>query len=101
MLSRRGLAVSFIDDQDGMDVDNAPCLTLTSMVPELVKLIKGIPRNLTLKAGDYFGHEVMVDHQKYAATVVSLQTMTGWKISRKVLAQNIPLDKLRRAKTPV
>lgn len=68
-----------------------------SPFPELVKLIKGVPRNLTLKAGDYFGHEVMVDQQKYAATVVSLQTMTGWRVNRSVLAQTVPLDKLRRA----
>lgn len=74
---------------------------ITSGACELVKLIKGIPRNLTLKAGDYFGHEVMVDHQKYAATVVSLQTMTGWKITRKALAQTVPLDSLRRSKTPM
>jgi serine/threonine protein phosphatase PrpC/CRP-like cAMP-binding protein len=68
------------------------------VITELVRLIKGVPRNLTLKAGDYFGHEVMVDKQKYAATVVSLQTMTGWRIDRTVLAQTVPLDKLRRAK---
>jgi CRP-like cAMP-binding protein len=67
-------------------------------ITELVRLIKGVPRNLTLKAGDYFGHEVMVDKQKYAATVVSLQTVTGWRIDRTVLAQTVPLDKLRRAK---
>ena len=73
----------------------------TPFSPELVKLIKGIPRNLTLKAGDYFGHEVIVDQQKYAATVVSLQTMTGWKITRTTLAQTVPLDKLKRAGGPM
>lgn len=55
-------------------------------------------RNLTLKAGDYFGHEVIVDMQKYAATVAALQIVTGWRIDRNVLAQTVPLDKLRRAK---
>ena len=64
---------------------------------ELVKIVKGIPRNLTLRSGDYFGHEVMLDQEQYAATVVSLQTMTGWKITRKALAQTIPLERLRRA----
>jgi CRP-like cAMP-binding protein len=64
---------------------------------ELVKIIKGVPRNLTLKPGDYFGHEVMLDEQEYAATVVSLQSMTGWKITRRALAQTVPLDRLRRA----
>eukprot|EP00934_Nitzschia_sp_Nitz4_P007140 Nitzschia sp. Nitz4//scaffold101_size76361//18153//20439//NITZ4_005596-RA/size76361-augustus-gene-0.1-mRNA-1//1//CDS//3329532140//7130//frame0 len=70
---------------------------ITSGSCELVKLVKGVPRNLTLKAGDYFGHEVMVDQQKYAATVISLQTTTGWKIDRTVLSQTVPLDKLRRS----
>ena len=64
---------------------------------ELIKVVKGQPRNLTLKAGDYFGHEVMVDQQKYAATVVSMSTFTGWKIDRAVLSQTVPMDKLRQA----
>eukprot|EP00339_Tiarina_fusa_P012953 CAMPEP_0117002996 /NCGR_PEP_ID=MMETSP0472-20121206/4464_1 /TAXON_ID=693140 ORGANISM="Tiarina fusus, Strain LIS" /NCGR_SAMPLE_ID=MMETSP0472 /ASSEMBLY_ACC=CAM_ASM_000603 /LENGTH=748 /DNA_ID=CAMNT_0004703499 /DNA_START=143 /DNA_END=2389 /DNA_ORIENTATION=- len=68
---------------------------ITSGTCELVKVVKGQPRNLTLKAGDYFGHEVMVDQQKYAATVVSMSTFTGWKIDRAVLSQTVPLDQLR------
>jgi CRP-like cAMP-binding protein len=63
---------------------------------ELVKVIKGVPINSTLKAGDYFGHEVIVDQQKYSATVVSLQTTTGWKIDRTVLTNAVPVQKLRR-----
>jgi CRP-like cAMP-binding protein len=78
-------------------MDIAHILTPTFPTLELVKIMNGIPRNLTLKPGDYFGHEVMLDEQKYAATVVSLQTMTGWKITRRALAQTIPLEKLRRA----
>lgn len=65
---------------------------------ELVEFVKGIPQNQTLKAGDCFGQEVIVDQQNYAATVVSLQTTTGWKIDRVVLANTIPVDKLRRRK---
>lgn len=65
---------------------------------ELVKVVKGMPKNQTLKAGDCFGQEVIVDQQKYAATVVSLQTTTGWKIDRAVLAKTIPVDMLRRLK---
>jgi CRP-like cAMP-binding protein len=65
---------------------------------ELVEIVKGMPQNQTLKVGDSFGKEVIVDQQKYAATVVSLQTTTGWKIDRAVLADTIPLDKLRRRK---
>ena len=61
----------------------------------MVKLVKNVPRNKTLKAGDFFGHEVILDQQKYAATVVSLQTTTGWKIDRTVLTQTIGA-KLRR-----
>lgn len=56
-----------------------------------------MPRNLTLKAGEYFGHEVIVDSQKYAATVVALQTTTGWKIDRGTISKSIPLDKLKRS----
>lgn len=62
----------------------------------MVKLVKGMPRNSTLKAGDHFGQEVIVDQQKYSSTVVSLQTTTGWKIDRAVLAQTVPVSKLRR-----
>lgn len=69
---------------------------ITSGSCELVKLIKGMPRNLTLKAGEYFGHEVIVDQQKYAATVVSLQTTTGWKVDRATVSKTIAIDKLRR-----
>ena len=53
---------------------------------------------MQLKAGDYFGHEVIVDQQKYGSTVVSLQTTTGWKIDRTVLTQTVPPSKLK--KTP-
>jgi CRP-like cAMP-binding protein len=69
-----------------------------SSILELVKLVKGGPRNRTLKAGDCFGQEIIVDQQKYAATVVSLQTTTGWKIDRAVLANAVPVEKLRRSK---
>ncbi|KAG7352827.1 mechanosensitive ion channel [Nitzschia inconspicua] len=71
---------------------------ITSGSCELVKIVKGIPQNQTLKAGDCFGQEVIVDQQKYGATVVSLQTTTGWKIDRAVLAKTVPVDKLRRRK---
>lgn len=70
---------------------------ITSGSCELVKVYKGVPRNLTLKAGEYFGQEVMLDLKKYAATVVSLQTTTGWKIDRKVLMQTVPVYKLRKS----
>lgn len=69
---------------------------LTFLHAELVQVIKGKPINSTLKAGDYFGHEVIVDRQKYSATVVSLQTTTGWKIDRTVLTNSIPVEKLKR-----
>jgi len=68
------------------------------LLTELVKIVNGVPRNETLKAGDCFGQEVMVDQQKYSATVVSLQTTTGWKIDRTILANTIPVEKLRRSK---
>ena len=61
---------------------------------ERVKVVKGVPQNSTLKPGDYVGHEVIVDQQKYAATVISLQTITGWKIDREVLTNLISVEKL-------
>jgi CRP-like cAMP-binding protein len=67
------------------------------LITELVKLVKNVPRNSTLKAGDFFGQEVIMDQQKYAATVVSLQTTTGWKIDRTALTQTVDAAKLRRS----
>mmetsp|Transcript_37128 Transcript_37128/g.90011 ORF Transcript_37128/g.90011 Transcript_37128/m.90011 type:complete len:759 (-) Transcript_37128:295-2571(-) len=63
---------------------------ITSGSCELVKLVRGIPQNRTLKAGDWFGQEVIADQQKYSATVLSLQTTTGWKISRSTLGNILP-----------
>ena len=59
-------------------------------------MVKGAPQNSTLKTGDTFGDEVIVDQQKYSATVISLQTVTGWKIDREVLANTVPVEKLNR-----
>lgn len=58
---------------------------ITSGTCERVKVSKGNPESSTLKAGDNFGEEVILDRQKYAATVISLQTVTGWKIDRQTL----------------
>ena len=73
------------------------CRILHPPTTELVRLVKGTARNSPIKAGDYFGHEVMIDHQKYLATVVSLQTTTGWKISRGKLGKAVDIDKLKKA----
>lgn len=70
---------------------------ITSGSCELVRLVKGTARNSPIKAGDYFGHEVLIDHQKYLATVVSLQTTTGWKISRANLNKAVDIEKLNKA----
>ena len=67
------------------------------VVVELGRLVKGTARTSNIKAGDYFGHEVMVDHQKYLATVVSQSTITGWKIDRASLTNAVPADHLRKA----
>jgi len=73
------------------------CLAFNLFNTELVRLVKGTARNSPIKAGDYFGHEVMIDHQKYLATVVSLQTTTGWKISRSKLNKAVDIEKLKKA----
>jgi len=70
---------------------------MTSGTCESVKVLKGTPESSTLKAGDNFGGEVILDRQKYSATVVSLQTVTGWKIDREVLTKTVPVEKLRRS----
>ena len=58
--------------------------------------MKGNPESSTLKAGDHFGEEVIVDRQKYSDTVISLQTVTGWKISKEVLTKVVPVEKLKK-----
>lgn len=60
-------------------------------------MLKGTPESSTLKAGDNFGEEVILDRQKYSDTVVSLQTVTGWKISREVLTKTVAAEKLRKS----
>mmetsp|Transcript_5006 Transcript_5006/g.11945 ORF Transcript_5006/g.11945 Transcript_5006/m.11945 type:complete len:715 (-) Transcript_5006:298-2442(-) len=70
---------------------------ITSGTCEQVKVLKGTPQSSTLKAGDNFGEEVILDRQKYSDTVVSLQTVTGWKISREVLTKTVPAEKLRKS----
>jgi len=68
---------------------------ITSGTCARVKIIKGAPQNSKLKAGDYFGHEVIAHQKKYAATVMSLQTITGWKIDREVLTNIISVEQLK------
>ena len=64
---------------------------------ERVKVQKGNPESSTLKAGNYFGEEVILDRQKYAATVVSLQTVTGWKIGKKKLMSMLSVEDLKKS----
>jgi CRP-like cAMP-binding protein len=59
-------------------------------------VVKGSPESSTLKAGDNFGDEVILDRQKYSDTVVSRETVTGWKINRDVLTKTVPIEKLRK-----
>lgn len=64
---------------------------------ERVKVLKGTPVSTTLQAGSNFGEEVILAQQKYDATVVSLQTVTGWKINRETLKKMVPVENLRMA----
>ena len=59
--------------------------------------MKGSPESSTLKVGDNFGDEVILDRQKYSDTVISLQTVTGWKISRDLLTKTVPVEKLKKS----
>ena len=66
-------------------------------ISERVKVTKGKIGSSTLKAGDVFGDEIMMDRQKYSDTVVSLQTVTGWKISREIISNLVPIEKLKKS----
>lgn len=68
-----------------------------SKLSERVKVAKGKPESRgTLKAGDVFGDEIMMDRQKYSDTVVSLQTVTGWKVSKEIVTNLISVEKLKK-----
>uniref|UniRef100_A0A7S4AAN9 cGMP-dependent protein kinase n=1 Tax=Pseudo-nitzschia australis TaxID=44445 RepID=A0A7S4AAN9_9STRA len=69
---------------------------ITSGTCERVRVTKGDAKGVTLRAGEHFGQEVILDRQKYSGTVVSLQTMTGWRIKRDILINTVPVEKLRR-----
>jgi serine/threonine protein phosphatase PrpC/CRP-like cAMP-binding protein len=57
---------------------------------EYVERLEGHrPHNATLKSGDFFGDEVMMDQKHYGATVVSLQTTSCWRIDRTLLKQTV------------
>ena len=71
---------------------------ITSGSCELVRYVKESSRSSTIKAGDYFGHEVMIDHQKYLASVISNSTTTGWRIDRSTLMNVVPIHRLRAAR---
>lgn len=66
-------------------------------ISERVKVAKGKIGSSTLKAGDVFGDEIMMDRQKYSDTVVSLQTVTGWKISKEIISNLVPIEKLKKS----
>lgn len=71
---------------------------ITSGSCELVRYVKESSRSSTIKAGDYFGHEVMIDHKKYLASVISNSTTTGWRIDRATLMNAVPIHRLRAAR---
>ena len=76
--------------------NNFSCYSKKLQCTERVKVLKGTPESSTLKAGDNFGDEVILDRQKYSDTVISLQTVTGWKINRDVLTSLVPVEKLKK-----
>jgi CRP-like cAMP-binding protein len=54
------------------------------------------PHNATLKSGDFFGDEVLLDQKDYGATVVALQTTACWRIDRTTLKQSVGSLKARK-----
>jgi len=65
---------------------------------EYVENVDGVTQNATLKAGDYFGDEVLLDEHRYAGTVISLQTTSCWSIDRGNLKQTLNAMKTKKQK---
>ena len=64
---------------------------------EYVERLEGErPHNATLKSGDFFGDEVLLDQKDYGATVVALQTTACWRIDRTTLKQSVGSLKARK-----
>lgn len=65
-------------------------LTFVTYLLEYVERVNGKGQTSTLKSGDYFGNEVLVDNVPYPATVVALQTTCCWKLDKATLKQAVP-----------
>jgi CRP-like cAMP-binding protein len=59
----------------------------------------GRAHNETLKAGGYFGQEVLVDGKQYTATVLALQTTACFQLDMNTLKQTIGTLKVKRGKS--
>jgi len=63
---------------------------------EYLEKVDGQPHNATLKGGDFFGEEVLVDQKQYSATVMALQTTTCWRLSKSTMKQTVGSLKSKR-----
>ena len=59
------------------------------VVTEYLVRKDGRSHNETLKAGDFFGEEVMLDNKQYCATVLALQTTVCFKLDRATFENTI------------
>lgn len=62
--------------------------------------IGGRAHNATLRSGDFFGDEVLLDEHRYAGTVLALQTTGCWSINRASLKQTLTAMKMKKRKGP-
>jgi len=67
---------------------------------EYMENIGGQAHNATLKSGDFFGDEVLLDEHRYAGTVLALQTTGCWSINRASLKQTLTAMKMKKRKGP-
>ena len=65
---------------------------------EYLENVSGHARNTTLKSGDFFGDEVLLDEHRYSGTVLALQTTGCWSINRASLKQTLTAMKMKRRK---
>ena len=66
---------------------------------EYLERIDGEAHNATLKGGDFFGEEVLVDERRYTATVLALQTTCCFRLDKSTLKRTVGSLKVKQRKS--
>lgn len=66
---------------------------------EYLVRVEGRAHNETLKTGDTFGGEVLIDGQDYSATVLALQTTSCFQLDRSTVKQVLGNLKVKKGKS--